>query len=477
MQSGTAPSPGGGGDDPKEQDPHRYLNNGNGNPLPPNSNTIAHFLSMVVTRVPEIANFVADRLPDEESPTLCKIKQIFPNLVDAALGELRSIQERETQGADAQSTADLYTRVTNCIGFIHQHYKNYNSNIMAGGGPLQQPAVGLPGVAHGMMPQPLPMMPHYPVGFAHMNPWPGNCAPPPPHMLPMPPSIVIPPPLVVPIVHSRHPRASSPPPLSFWEGMIEELAEQKQSDDNCAANPALGRGLKTQRKEQEKKQDTGNQSQLTVDEDEQKLSSELGLNWNLGGSSSGQRLDETTDNTFNVGGDDCSSPTSDINTVPPLPPLPALDICDNDKDCQQKMLPERATTPQQKVRPCATTAAPSSRAAVEDHPDMPAIYPDRSSVSAPAPAAAAVAPPSSASKESDDKQHTFLYAFFDILSQPDKLTPSSIKYEDVVTWLPHGKGFIFLDKTKFEKEILPTFLPHTNCVTFTRRLKRWKFDR
>ena len=172
MQSGMAPSPGGGGDDPKEQNPHRYLNNGNGNPLPAHNNRIiADFLSAVVTRVPEIAPFVADRLPEEENPIL--IKQMFPNLVDETLGDLMRIRGDITDETSDVCMRDLCMRVTNCIGFIHQHYKNDNSNIMAGGGPWQ-PAVGLPGMAHGMIPQPLPMMPHYPVGFAHMNHWPGK---------------------------------------------------------------------------------------------------------------------------------------------------------------------------------------------------------------------------------------------------------------------------------------------------------------
>lgn len=157
-----------------------------------------------------------------------------------------------------------------------------------------------------------------------------------------------------------------------------------------------------------------------------------------------------------------------------LPPLPNA----SDMDRQMEDAPNKGNSvcsskgSEQKMDDSAFKPA----AAEEDQPDMPAIGdPDRSSISASAPAAAA-ASPSSAPKGSDDKQ-TFLYAFYDILNTPDKLTPSSIKYEDVVTWLPHGKGFIISDKSKFEKEILPTFLPHTKYASFTRRLKRWKFVR
>jgi hypothetical protein len=77
-----------------------------------------------------------------------------------------------------------------------------------------------------------------------------------------------------------------------------------------------------------------------------------------------------------------------------------------------------------------------------------------------------------------ESKQSFLYSLHKILSTPDALTSSSsTRYDDVVTWLPHGKGFIICDKGKFEKEILPTFLPNTKYASFGRRLKRWKFVR
>ena len=77
-----------------------------------------------------------------------------------------------------------------------------------------------------------------------------------------------------------------------------------------------------------------------------------------------------------------------------------------------------------------------------------------------------------------ESKQSFLYSLHKILSTPDALTSSSsTRYYDVVTWLPHGKGFIICDKGKFEKEILPTFLPNTKYASFGRRLKRWKFVR
>ncbi len=61
---------------------------------------------MVVSRVPEIAPEVADLLSDGGDPVL--IKREFPNVVDAMLDELRSIQERLATGATAP-VADAVT--------------------------------------------------------------------------------------------------------------------------------------------------------------------------------------------------------------------------------------------------------------------------------------------------------------------------------------------------------------------------------
>ena len=68
-----------------------------------------------------------------------------------------------------------------------------------------------------------------------------------------------------------------------------------------------------------------------------------------------------------------------------------------------------------------------------------------------------------------DQKQSFLYSLYDILSNPE--------YETISGWLPHGRGFIINNKPRFEKEILPLFLPSTKYASFTRRLKRWKFVR
>ena len=49
--------------------------------------------------------------------------------------------------------------------------------------------------------------------------------------------------------------------------------------------------------------------------------------------------------------------------------------------------------------------------------------------------------------------------------------------DHIISWLPHGKGFIVHDKKLFESEILPRYFDGAKFTSFTRRLKRWAFVR
>lgn len=48
---------------------------------------------------------------------------------------------------------------------------------------------------------------------------------------------------------------------------------------------------------------------------------------------------------------------------------------------------------------------------------------------------------------------------------------------DIVTWLPHGKAFLIIKKSKFNSYILPKYFNGTKYSSFTRKLIRWGFDR
>ena len=46
---------------------------------------------------------------------------------------------------------------------------------------------------------------------------------------------------------------------------------------------------------------------------------------------------------------------------------------------------------------------------------------------------------------------------------------------DVVTWMPHGQSFIFIDPERFTNEILPNYFRKSKFSSFIRKLYRWGF--
>ncbi|KAL9178251.1 hypothetical protein ACHAXT_001795 [Thalassiosira profunda] len=51
------------------------------------------------------------------------------------------------------------------------------------------------------------------------------------------------------------------------------------------------------------------------------------------------------------------------------------------------------------------------------------------------------------------------------------------RFNHIVAWLPHGKGFVIHEKQLFAKTILPAYFDGAKFTSFTRRLKRWRFER
>ena len=54
---------------------------------------------------------------------------------------------------------------------------------------------------------------------------------------------------------------------------------------------------------------------------------------------------------------------------------------------------------------------------------------------------------------------------------------SNDQVSDIITWLPHGKGFIILQTKKFVSDVLPQYFKHAKFSSFTRKLHRWGFTR
>ena len=55
---------------------------------------------------------------------------------------------------------------------------------------------------------------------------------------------------------------------------------------------------------------------------------------------------------------------------------------------------------------------------------------------------------------------------------------SNESLSDIITWLPHGQGWIILDKKRFATEVLPIYFEKkSKWTSFTRKLNRWNFTR
>lgn len=54
---------------------------------------------------------------------------------------------------------------------------------------------------------------------------------------------------------------------------------------------------------------------------------------------------------------------------------------------------------------------------------------------------------------------------------------NSDENQHIISWLPHGGGFIIHDKQRFASMILPLYFDGAKFTSFTRRLKRWSFVR
>lgn len=54
---------------------------------------------------------------------------------------------------------------------------------------------------------------------------------------------------------------------------------------------------------------------------------------------------------------------------------------------------------------------------------------------------------------------------------------SENKFEEIISWLPHGHSFIVYDKNKFTETILPIYFKGTKYESFIRKLNRWGFTR
>jgi len=49
--------------------------------------------------------------------------------------------------------------------------------------------------------------------------------------------------------------------------------------------------------------------------------------------------------------------------------------------------------------------------------------------------------------------------------------------DDIIGWLPHGRGFLIYQKRRFAADIMPKYFKQSKFTSFTRKLNRWGFTR
>lgn len=54
---------------------------------------------------------------------------------------------------------------------------------------------------------------------------------------------------------------------------------------------------------------------------------------------------------------------------------------------------------------------------------------------------------------------------------------SNEENQHVISWLPHGNGFVIHKKKTFANEVLPKYFKASKFTSFTRKLNRWGFSR
>ncbi|KAI2496828.1 hypothetical protein MHU86_17664 [Fragilaria crotonensis] len=68
-----------------------------------------------------------------------------------------------------------------------------------------------------------------------------------------------------------------------------------------------------------------------------------------------------------------------------------------------------------------------------------------------------------------DPVHAFASRLHEILSNPE--------YSAYISWLPHGRAWKILDKTGFERNVIPNHFRHARYASFMRQVNGWGFKR
>jgi hypothetical protein len=54
---------------------------------------------------------------------------------------------------------------------------------------------------------------------------------------------------------------------------------------------------------------------------------------------------------------------------------------------------------------------------------------------------------------------------------------SNPEFQDIITWLPHGRSWRILQQRAFEERVIPLFFRHGRYSSFARQVNGWGFKR
>jgi len=76
---------------------------------------------------------------------------------------------------------------------------------------------------------------------------------------------------------------------------------------------------------------------------------------------------------------------------------------------------------------------------------------------------------SSAEGSANTKEPTFPAKLHMILSNP--------QFQDIISWLPHGRSWRILQQKAFEERVIPLYFRHGRYSSFARQVNGWGFRR
>mmetsp|Transcript_20266 Transcript_20266/g.49699 ORF Transcript_20266/g.49699 Transcript_20266/m.49699 type:complete len:269 (-) Transcript_20266:59-865(-) len=78
--------------------------------------------------------------------------------------------------------------------------------------------------------------------------------------------------------------------------------------------------------------------------------------------------------------------------------------------------------------------------------------------------------------EESKEPSTYVLAQLNFPGKLDRIL-NTPEFDDIISWMPHGRSWRVMQQKRFEKEVLPVFFRHGNYSSFIRQVNGWGFRR